>query len=132
MKAKNLLSIFILIVFLTSCVKEEGEGGTSSIKGIVTMQEFDKENQPIRSYAASNEDIFIIYGNNEIYNDDLKTNYDGKYIFKNLRKGNYKLFAYSDCESDTCSTPSLPVMVEVEITENNQILNVDEIIINKF
>lgn len=129
---KYFIFIFILFICFTSCVKVEGIGGTSTIKGKIIMQEFDNSNQPIKSYEAPDENVFIIFGENEIYDDDTKTHYDGTYVFSSLRKGSYKIFAYSDCDADSCSAPSLPVIIDVEITENNQIRNVEEITINKF
>ena len=120
------------MAFLTSCSKEEGEGGTSVITGKVYVQLYDESGTfIIGEYYAPEEDVYIMYGNDEIYSDRFRTSYDGAYWFKYLRKGNYTLFAYS--EDLTGSVPSGVVVVKknVKITENDQLVEVDDIIIQK-
>jgi len=132
MQAKYILLIVIVIIFITSCQKPEGVGGTSTIKGIATMIELNSLNEIKDSFPAYDENIYIIYGENEVFDDDIKTHYDGKYIFTNLRKGNYKIFAYSECRGDSCIAPSIPFIINVEINENNQSINAPEIIIKNY
>jgi len=112
-----------------ACEKPEGEGGTSSIKGIVIKQEFNNAGQLKNEYPAPDERVYIIYGvENNIYDDEVKTHFDGRFSFDFLRKGKYQLFAYSECKTDTC--PNLvPVFVDAEITEQNQIVNPEPILI---
>ena len=47
-------------------------------------------------YNVPDYDVYIIYGEEDnVYDDDMKTNYDGTFEFENLRKGTYRLFAYT-------------------------------------
>ena len=47
-------------------------------------------------YDVPDYDVYIIYGEDDnVYDDDMKTNYDGTFQFKNLRKGTYRLYAYT-------------------------------------
>jgi len=131
MKIKYLYFLLAITCF-AACQKPEGFGGTSTIKGIIIKQDFNNLNQPIKSYGAPDESVYIIFGENEIYDEDVKTHYDGKYEFTQLRKGKYKLFAYSECEADSCNAPSVPIIIEVEINENNKTINVPDIIVNNF
>ena len=72
---------------------------------------------------------FIIYGDkDEIYDDNAKTSYDGTFKFKNLRKGKYKIFAYSKDESSV--NPLTPIITEIEIGGNEE-GNVGTITIDK-
>ena|SRR5680860_725868 len=113
---------FFLIMTLTttvlfSCSKQEGEGGRSSITGKIHMT----DNQGLNSgiYDMPDYDVYIIYGDeNDIYDDDMKTNYDGRFEFKNLRKGSYRLFVYTQ----DLNEPSLVTTVfkAVEIGGNEQ------------
>jgi hypothetical protein len=81
-------------------------------------------------YFLPNEDVFIIYGDaDDIYDDDTKTNYDGSFQFKNLRKGSYRVFAYTN----DASSPSgvAPVIKSVEISSNKEEVEVETIVVYK-
>jgi len=90
--------IFVVIIIATSfysCSKEEGEGGRSSISGVVHMTDVTGFNAG-DEYNVPEYDVYIIYGEDDnVYDDDMKTNYDGTFEFKNLRKGTYRIFAYT-------------------------------------
>ena len=109
---RNKLVVLIALLFLFSCTKEEGEGGHSSITGKVFMTDQSGVNQG--EYYAPDYDVFIIYGDNDnIYDDDTKTNFDGSFQFKNLRKGTYRVFAYTTDASETSGVS--PVFKTIEI-----------------
>lgn len=93
------IRIGILIVLLTlsiGCNKEEGPGGFSTIKGTLMVQDINRNNEVLDTYPAAKEDIFIIYGNGDYFNDELETSHDGYFEFNNLTDGNYTLWYYSD------------------------------------
>ena len=64
-----------------------------------------------------------------IYNDSFETSWDGTYRFDYLRKGNYVLYAYSDC--DSCPSGKEPVFWEVTIDNNNQLYQISDQVIRK-
>jgi hypothetical protein len=131
----SILFIFSLLVY--SCKKEEGVGGTSTIKGKVILHDYDASYQnpvPLEIGPVANEDVYIIYGSDgTVYNDDFKTSFDGTYEFKFLQKGKYKLFAYSkDSSGASIGNPSnkdIPVFLEIEITSNGSTVNAPDLII---
>ncbi len=111
MKYVSLLFISSLLI-LTSCTKEEGEGGRSSIKGKIFLK--DQSGAVQGEYYAPDYDVYIIYGDkDDIYDDDTKTNFDGSFHFKNLRKGTYRIFAYTTDASELSGVS--PVFKTVEI-----------------
>lgn len=121
-----------------SCDKDAGEGGTSSITGRVLVHDFDAGWTAVQdTYPAPKEDVYIIYGDdNSVFDDDRETSYDGTFEFKNLRKGTYKIFAYSKDTTgawngtvNTQFRPDVPVMVTVEITSNKSEVVAPNIII---
>jgi hypothetical protein len=64
--------------------------------------------------------VFIVYGDNdEIYDDNIKTSYDGTFKFNNLRKGSYKVFAYNKDKSSV-TNPLTPVFVSIDIGGNEE------------
>ena len=106
------LAILTSLLFLFSCTKEEGEGGRSSITGKVFMTDQSGTNQG--EYYVPDYDVFIIYGDNDnVYDDDTKTNFDGSFQFKNLRKGTYRVYAYTSDAAELSGVS--PVFKTIEI-----------------
>jgi hypothetical protein len=85
-KMKNLFLLVIIGLVITSCTKEEGEGGSGSIKGFVYEYKLNILGDTISRYAAADQDVFIIYGcDNTFYDDNIKTRYDGYFKFTYLQ-----------------------------------------------
>jgi len=130
MKSLNLIISFIIVSLLfIACKKPAGEGGTSAISGKVYIKNYNKSGQLIEEYYAPDERVYIIYGDEIIYGDDMRTHYDGSYQFEDLRKGSYKVYAYSDDTTGNVASGTEPVIVEVEITENKEVVTVKDIIV---
>jgi hypothetical protein len=125
----------ILAIVIMSCAKEEGEGGNSSITGKVFVKDYNSTFTYIHhQYYGQDEDVYIMYGNHNYFDDKTSTSYDGTFHFGNLRKGSYTIFVYS---KDTTyytnpSTNKSELIAEkkvIEITKNNQHIVLDDIII---
>ncbi|MBP7497844.1 MAG: hypothetical protein KA792_09290 [Bacteroidales bacterium] len=130
MKSKLLFILVILVLSLLNCTKEPGEGGKASIKGKVFAKYYNSTYTLLigKSYAPE-EDVYIVYGNNISYNDHIKTNYDGSYEFKYLRKGKYKIYVYSKDSTLTNPAKKYPVIINTEITERKQSIVLDDLVI---
>lgn len=128
-KIKLILPIFILLMVFSSCRKVEGPGGSVTIKGVVI--ERNHVGTSIFEYPAADQDVYIIYGSeNSFYNDDVSTSYDGSFEFRYLQKGDYQIFAYQDNPSVASGTDE--VLVQVNASENNQVILLDTIYIDKY
>ncbi len=129
----RLIFSFILgSVLLAACTKVEGKGGAATIKGVVYKQKYNSLGNPISGgrYAASDEDVYIIYGDGSTYYDDnLKTSYDGSFEFRYLQKGKYTVFVYEDCT--TCQSGKLEKLYSVEVTDKKGVIVMDTIEIKK-
>ena len=130
---KHLLYTFIFITLLfSSCIKEEGLGGNAIIEGKVYVLDYNAElTTKLGEYYGGNIDVFIIYGDDEIYSDDFKTNYDGSYQFKYLRTGDYTVYAYSKDTTGVTVNKDNPVFKTVTITDKDQVVDLEDIIIVK-
>jgi hypothetical protein len=127
---KQFLILLVCLVSFFSCSKYEGQGGGATIKGVVVERRYNSLGNVIASYPAPDQDVYIIYGSeNTFYDDDIKTSFDGSFEFRYLRKGNYQVFVYEDC--NTCPSGKKEVLKQVEITEKNQTLILDTIYIKK-
>jgi hypothetical protein len=125
---------FFLSVLISSllfgCQKVPGEGGSSTIKGVVIEQLYNSLGNVIAEYPAPDQNVFIIYGDKStFYDDDKSTSYDGTFEFRYLQKGKYTIFVYEDCS--TCFSGKKEIKTDVEITEKNQVIDLDTIFIKK-
>lgn len=123
---KNLFKLCPVILILTSnlilsCAKEEGAGGTSSITGKVAVRQYNANfTQLVEQYYATDEEVFIIYGDDPVYGDKVTTNYDGTYQFEYLQEGHYTIYAYSEDSASYPTKHMIPVIKKVNITGKNR------------
>jgi hypothetical protein len=90
------LSIFVLS-FSNSCKKVEGSGGGATIKGMIQEQKYNALGNIIAEYPAADKNVYLIYGtSDQFYDDNVKTSYDGSFVFQYLQKGTYTVFVYED------------------------------------
>lgn len=132
MKRIPFITALFIAFALISCEKDEGKGGTSSISGKVLLRQYNSNfTILLEQYYASDEDVFIVYGNDVVYGDKTSTNYDGTFRFDYLREGNYTIFAYSEDSANFPTRHEIPVIRQVNITGKNQDLVVSPIVILK-
>jgi hypothetical protein len=127
---KGLVSILGLIL-LVGCSKEPGEGGKNTIEGVVIMQEYtESTDQFIIEYPASEERVYIIYGDNAYYADETRTNYDGSFHYEYLYKGDYTIFIYSECLAYPGGAE--PLFIDIELKERKEEFVTDTLYIKKY
>jgi len=128
MRYQNIFFYAFIVIMAISCTKKEGEGGTASINGQVMVSlvsdDFEKE---YASFPEEQKDVYIIYGDDDYFSDKTETSYDGKYHFGYLRKGSYKIFAYSDDSSGASESGKIPVIQSVEVKKNGEIVEMPAI-----
>jgi hypothetical protein len=109
----------------TACSKEEGEGGHASISGSVIAKKYDPFfNTLLNEYPASDVRVYIIYGDDITHSDDTRTAYDGKFEFRRLTKGKYKIYVYSVDSSGTEPSGIIPVIREAEIGKKKESIDI--------
>lgn len=118
---------FIATLFLFSCKKEAGEGGTASIKGRVWGYDINTSGIVTDSAEVQDARVYISYGDNTTVDDDTRSSYTGEYIFRGLQKGTYTVFVYSQCND--CPFNQEVVKQTIEITENGKEVLVPDLII---
>ena len=117
-KALSLLAVLLIIQF-TSCKKEPGFGGLSCIEGKVYAKDYTPNSGIIEAegYTPDMKVVISVEGSNTIL-DETKTNLDGSFRFDELRKGTYKVWAFTEC--DTCTNNERPVIQSAEVTSNKE------------
>lgn len=100
MRIHSALLFFATLLFLFSCNKDEGLGGSSSIEGYVyQVRHWDKDYSYILdTIAAVDTRVQLTFGSNteKFYGEDTRTNGKGLYRFDYLREGNYIVTSYSE------------------------------------
>ena len=121
---KNILfALSIVSILLVSCSKEEGEGGRASIKGQVYAKDYNESfSQLLNEYYAPEEDVYIIYGDNENYDDRVKTGPNGTFEFKHLRKGKYTIYVYTKDSTFTIPSGVEAIYQDVEIVNKEEVV----------
>ena len=131
---KNIF-LLLIILFVISCDKPSGEGGTSNITGNITYYTISYNAQTFSSdtfyYPKSGKDVFIIYSDDEnmIYDDKTETDWNGNFHFEFLRKGNYTIYTYVDSTVVNDVTYDFPVFKHIYINKNNLEFILDPFII---
>ncbi|OUV75894.1 MAG: hypothetical protein CBC83_01990 [Flavobacteriales bacterium TMED123] len=133
---RNLIFLLLIGTLFSACKKEAGEGGTSVIEGKVyklyTYQTSQGQIDTIYYQLDAVKDVYIIYSDDEgaIYDDDFETDFNGRYRFEFLRKGDYTLYTYAD-SSDVNTTYDYPVFRHIEIDANNTTYKIEDFVIEK-
>ncbi len=119
--SKKLIVCSLIVFSLLSCEKEEGEGGQATLKGKVIFRELYSnaflgiKDSIIAEYPYADERVYLSYGDNDIYDDDFRTDYKGEYKFNGLRKGTYTVYSVPPCKD--CQKLIEPAQQTVEITD---------------
>lgn len=96
-----LLTLMVMAFLLPSCNKGPGEGGTGTVQGFVKLVHHPDDDYTLTpdTMMAAKTDVFIVYGDEDFFGDDVETNAGGMYQFEYLRPGEYTVFAYSTLPS---------------------------------
>lgn len=128
MKYVRIIIAFLVMCFaLSSCNNKEGEGGTGTIRGYVKLIHHPDDDYQLNvdTLNAAKTDVFIVYGNDEFYGDDIETDPDGLYQFEYLTPGDYTVFAYS-----TLATGEKVAVAQTVKLERGQVAEVPTIYIH--
>jgi hypothetical protein len=111
LKSNFMLAVFAAATFF-SCNEDEGFGGKSSIEGYVYECEQFDDNYSFRvdTFTAKGKTVYIRAADDDVVLDKIDTNEDGYYRFDYLRKGNYKVYAYSKGKREVDKTPEVQTL----------------------
>ncbi|MCF8226778.1 MAG: hypothetical protein K9J30_12945 [Bacteroidales bacterium] len=99
------------------------DDGTSSISGTIRLINYKNSSEyPFlvvkdTSFAQEHE-VYLTYGQHEFYDERIRTGFNGYFEFRNLIKGKFTIYTYS--ENVTGATEDIPVIFEVTITEEGE------------
>ena len=95
------MAFLALVLMMPSCNKGPGEGGTGTVQGLVKLVHHPDDDYTLTpdTMAAAKTDVFIIYGEENFYGNDIETDANGMYRFEYLRPGDYTIYSYSTLPS---------------------------------
>ncbi len=132
MNLNRIVCFVCLIALLSACTPEEGKGGLASIQGVIMTQNinslFEKSGE---AFPATDEDVFISYGNSGIADDKTSTGSNGKFMFANLTKGDYTLSVYSDDTTSNAKNPKVCFTRAISLDNKKTEASVDTFVIYK-
>ena len=122
---KLIATLIISITLLVNCTKTAGTGGKATIKGSIDVTNI--KNGVIKDqYKAQEHNVYLIYGEGDLYSDNMKTSFNGEFEFKFLNKGKYQVFIYSECNSCPKGQDSL-IRVPIEINKTKETIEMETI-----
>jgi hypothetical protein len=113
----------ILLAASLSCSKDEGVGGTATIRGKVIINDYNDDFSILLSeYNAAEEDVYIIYGDDKTFGDQVETNYDGTFEFNYLLPGDYTVYVYSE-DSSSSMLHDTAVIKNITISRKDDVID---------
>lgn len=102
------------------------DDGAAVITGVVKKIKYDKDTLHVEYIDFAHEqEVYLTYGNHTFYDERVRTQDDGRFEFKNLIPGNYRIFLYS--EDVTKVTEHVVLEFEASITALDQVVELEEI-----
>ena len=100
-KINYLLTLVAVAMLFVSCNKGPGVGGTGTLQGYVKLVHHPDDDFTLTpdTLVAAKTDVFIVYGDEGYFGDDVETGPDGMYQFEYLLPGRYTVYSYSTLPS---------------------------------
>lgn len=103
------------LMVLAGCEQGEGYGGSSRITGkVVTKYYNDDYSVVIRETPAVDEEVFLLFGDNENVGDKVETSATGSFEFPFLNAGEYTVY-YSSRDTSYLGNVEKVVSLELEL-----------------
>ncbi len=125
---KSAILFSIVAVSILSCKKGPGSGGRANITGKVYGITWNQSMTIAQDTGyIGGQNVYLIYGTDAVYSENMKTTYDGTYDFKYLRKGHYKLYTYTRVSQYVDSS----IVKEIDVNDKKQTVQVENFNVNK-
>jgi hypothetical protein len=123
-------AVFLPLVLLlfTGCEKEPGFGGLASISGKVYAYEYNNSGRLEAEGYTGDIVVYLAAENSNEILERARTDFKGAYLFRELRKGTYHVWVYTDC--DKCTNNQEPVVKKVVIKSNKENIMLEDFKIN--
>jgi hypothetical protein len=131
----HLVLVLLCIALITGCAKEPGIGGRAEITGRVMEQHHTNSGNPVGDpYPRPGHRVYIIYGDGNTHDDDVRTGPDGRFRFAWLRKGTYSVYTVSECDpfDEDCPGGTRVVSRAVELKDRRDQVDIGDLSIENW
>lgn len=128
-------SLFLIGIVLCvfSCKKTEGYGGKSTLYGKVLERKYNNSGQFENEYYLPETRVYIVFGNDDFYSDEIRTDFEGKFKFSFLYAGDYTVYTYSECSPiDPCDSGIRKVELKIQVLKNGDTVVSDDLVIENW
>jgi hypothetical protein len=118
MMQKLFLLILITSTFflINGCHTTPGQGGNAQIKGTFWVRNYDPlYTYVVGRYPAVNKTVYLFFGDDLSPGMSVNTNANGEFAFTYMRKGKYKVVAYSQQLANSTQPSQVPIETYVDI-----------------
>jgi hypothetical protein len=130
MKYLGIVFFILWMAAVCSCDKPPGEGGLATLQGRVILRDYNSSFTVfLGSFPAREKRVYIIYGDNQIYSDDFRTDHNGYYAFRYLRPGKYTLYTMGKDSTFQSPDGKIPVFLEVEVKPSDRVVELPDLIV---
>ncbi|MBK8657349.1 MAG: carboxypeptidase regulatory-like domain-containing protein [Bacteroidetes bacterium] len=128
LSCSKVLLLFIVpcLTLFFACKKEPGTGGLATIKGRVYAYDVNDFGNKLDSGYYGGVRVYISYGDNTGVDDDVRTDFEGRYEFRWLQPGSYKVWVLSDC--NTCTLLQTQDLELVNVNKKREEVQVRDLI----
>jgi hypothetical protein len=118
------LILLFSVAALLSCEKEPGFGGLAEIVGKVYVFDYNPEGVLVSEGYTGDIEVFLSVDGQPGVLERARTDFDGSYRFRELRKGTYNIWVFSDC--DKCTDNKEPIIQKVIVSSNRQDISLED------
>lgn len=130
---KTTTLLFLVLLIISSCSKKEGYGGKSTIYGKVLERKYDDFGQFESEYYVAEQRVYIVFGDEDFYGDEIRTDYNGEFKFSYLYEGSYTVYVYSECSPlNPCDSGTEAILFTVEVLKNGDTVVTDDLLIENW
>ncbi len=121
-----LIALTTSTLFLANaCQTTPGQGGNAQIKGIYWVRNYDPlYTYVVGRYPAVNKTVYLFFGDDVSPGMSVNTNANGEFAFTYMRKGKYKVVAYSQQLANSNHPSQVPVETYVFIENKKDIKDI--------
>jgi hypothetical protein len=132
-KILKVVPLLILMLLVLSCTKEEGYGGKSTLYGYVLEKKYSNAGQFESEYYLADQRVYIVFGDDDFYSDEIRTDYTGKFKFSYLYAGDYTVYTYGECSPvEDCVSDLKTVLLTVTILKNGDIVETSDLVVENW
>ncbi len=120
----------LMLMLLIGGCKKEGLGGDASITGSVRVEKWNSTfTQKIGEYPGRDIYMYIVYGEHDGYDKRIKTDYNGRYEFPYLYKGNYTVYTYSRDSTFSDASGTVALIKDVSINDRKETVDLEPFLV---